>query len=124
VTPVLLALLCLVAVAGRMVDAHGDVAGAARDAARAASTARSAAVVEGSAVAAAEQALEGENLDCQGGARVDLAGTGFRRGGQVSVVVSCDVDLRDLGFVLALGDPVRTIEARAVEVIDEFRGAQ
>ena len=56
VAPLLLVLMLFLVFAGRVVEAHGQIDGAARDAARAASIARS----PGAAQAAADQAVSAD----------------------------------------------------------------
>ena len=106
--PVLL-LITMVAVAGgRIVSAQGMVEAASRDAARAASMERSV----GAASTAANQSLsqaDTANASCSAG--VDVGG--FRRGGAVTVSVSCRVKLSDLGLVFLPGTTVVKAESSA-----------
>lgn len=120
VTPALILLLCLIAFAGRMVDAESDVVGAGRDAARAASIARSLDGARTAAADAAEATLRGEGLDCRGGVRV-FGPDDFRAGAPFTVRVECDVALSDLTLI-----PVgsQTLTAEVVEVVDLYRGTR
>ena len=105
--PVLL-LITMVAVAGgRIVSAQGMVEAASRDAARAASMERS--------VGAASTAA---NASCSAG--VDVGG--FRRGGAVTVSVSCRVKLSDLGLVFLPGTTV--VKAESSAPVDQWRGTR
>jgi Flp pilus assembly protein TadG len=89
--PLLLALLLFLALAGRVVAAHGQVDGAARDAARAASLARS----PGAAQAAADQAA---SADVTGWCAPPAVG-GFVPGSQaVTVRLSCHLSLSFISF--------------------------
>ena len=115
--PVLL-LITMVAVAGgRIVSAQGMVEAASRDAARAASMERSV----GAASTAANQSLsqaDTANASCSAG--VDVGG--FRRGGAVTVSVSCRVKLSDLGLVFLPGTTV--VKAESSAPVDQWRGTR
>ena len=115
--PVLL-LITMVAVAGgRIVSAQGMVEAAARDAARAASMERSV----GAASTAANRSLsqaDTANASCSAG--VDVGG--FRRGGAVTVSVSCRVKLSDLGLVFLPGTTV--VKAESSAPVDQWRGTR
>ena len=118
ITPVAIALLCLVALVGRTTSARGQVEGAARDAARAASFARDPGTAELAAQQSAGAALSTTGVRC---ARTDViadVGT-FGPGGQVTVTVTCDIELSDLGLI-GLSE-TRAISAVAVEPIDFYR---
>lgn len=120
ITPVAIALLCLVALVGRTTAARGQVDGAARDAARAASFARDPATAELAAQQSADAALGSTGVRC---VRTDvMADVGsFGPGGQVTVSVTCDIELSDLGLIGLSG--TRTIAASAVEPIDLYRAS-
>ncbi|MFD1931592.1 MULTISPECIES: TadE/TadG family type IV pilus assembly protein [Nonomuraea] len=92
--PVFLLFLLFLAGAGRLVEAQGEVNGAAMDAARAASVQRTLADAEGAAEDSARSALEGQ---CAA-PRVSLSGTRWEEGGQVQAAVTCELDLEFLGF--------------------------
>ena len=115
--PVLL-LITMVAVAGgRIVSAQGRVEAASRDAARAASMERSV----GAASTAANRSLsqaDTANASCSAG--VDVGG--FRRGGAVTVSVSCRVKLSDLGLVFLPGTTV--VKAESSAPVDQWRGTR
>ena len=115
--PVLL-LITMVAVAGgRIVSAQGLVEAASRDAARAASMERSV----GAASTAANRSLsqaDTANASCSAG--VDVGG--FRRGGAVTVSVSCRVKLSDLGLVFLPGTTV--VKAESSAPVDQWRGTR
>lgn len=89
--PLLLALVLFLVLAGRVVEAHGQVDGAARDAARAVSLARS----PGAAQAAADQAVD---ADVHGRCSPPVV-LGFAPGSRaVTVRLDCSLDLSFAGF--------------------------
>ncbi|MGV9304790.1 TadE/TadG family type IV pilus assembly protein [Nonomuraea sp. NPDC003727] len=92
--PVFLLFLLFLAGAGRLVEAQGEVNGAAMDAARAASVQRTLDAAEAAATDSARSALEGE---CDA-PRVSLSGTRWEEGGHVQAAVTCELDLEFLGF--------------------------
>lgn len=110
--PVLLLFLMFLVGAGRLVEAQGEVNGAARDAARAASVQRTLSDAETAATDAATGALAGRCAD----PAVTLAGSSWEEGGQVLVEVGCDLDLEFLG----LGTAKRVI-GTAVVPLEQFR---
>ncbi len=125
-TPVLVALLLFMVLAGRVVVATGELDATARDAARAASLSRSpAAAVRAAEQAAAADLAQTRRLACRSLAvQVDTAG--FRphqtamgpTAGTVTVSVRCQLQLADL----ALGLPgTRLVERRATAPVDAFR---
>jgi TadE-like protein len=90
-TPLLLALMLFLVLAGRVVEAHGQVDGAARDAARAASLARS----PGAAQAAADQAV---SADANGWCSPPVV-AGFAPGSQaVTIRLNCHLNLSFISF--------------------------
>ncbi|GAA3116530.1 hypothetical protein GCM10010466_04470 [Planomonospora alba] len=109
--PVFLLFLLFLVGAGRVVEAQGEVNGAARDAARAASVERTRADAEASAADAAEASLSGE---CE--PAVSLDGTQWQEGGRVRVEVSCSLDLGFLGFGAA-----KEIRGDSVVPLERFR---
>jgi Flp pilus assembly protein TadG len=119
VTPVFVAFLMLLAGVGRIVDAQSQVDSAARDAVRAASIARSEGSAEQLAQTSAAESLQGVGW-CQGGPQValDSGTTRWEPGGQVSVIVTCDVDLGDLTFIGLPGS--KTMTAHATAPIDKY----
>lgn len=109
--PVFLLFLLFVVGAGRVVEAQGEVNGAARDAARAASVERTRSGAEGAAAQAAQAALANE---CEPG--VSLEGTRWEPGGAVRAVVTCTLDLDFLGFGAA-----KEMRGDAVVPLERFR---
>jgi Flp pilus assembly protein TadG len=113
--PLMLLLMCFLVLCGRVIEAHGQVDGAARDAARAASVARTSVDAESNARQAAQGDLRGW---CKGGPPASAV-TGFGPGsGQVIVTVTCDVDLKFIGYgaITVTGHavaPLDTFEARS-----------
>lgn len=117
--PALLALLLLVVAGGRLVQARGDVDAVARDAARAASIARDPAHAAADAERVALERLGTGRAMCPQPSVVTDTSR-FSAGGAVTVTVTCSVDLSD---VTLLGIPgTNTIEGRATEVVDSYRG--
>jgi Flp pilus assembly protein TadG len=116
--PVFLLFLLLLVGAGRIVEAQGEVNGAARDAARAASVERD----FGAAQSAANTAARAVLGDCQGSPAVSMAGSDWREGGSVRVQVTCQVDLSSVagfGFV-----PAKQMTGSAVVPLEQFRRVQ
>ncbi|GAA0399491.1 hypothetical protein GCM10009530_59020 [Microbispora corallina] len=112
--PVILLFLLFIVGAGRIVEAKGEVDGAARDAARAASVQRD----FGSAQQAAARAARA-GLDCRGGPSVSLGGSDWEQGGNVRVEVGCDVDLGSVsGFGFA---PTLHMSSTSVVPLERFR---
>jgi Flp pilus assembly protein TadG len=117
-TPVLILLLFFVVAAGRLAVTRNEVDGAARDAAREAST-------WGSAVAASSHGVAQGLADLQSGRsscsnpEVTIDTSQLRPGGEVVADVVCTVRLSDISG-LHMG-PSRTLQARAVAVVDTFR---
>jgi Flp pilus assembly protein TadG len=117
-TPLLVAFMMVMVGLGRVVEAQSQVEGAARDAARAASLARTGPDARTAADSAAEQTLSGRKW-CrrQPATEVDLRE--WRRGGQVSVKVSCEIDLSGLSLIGF--SATRTMNGTATAPIDTFR---
>ncbi|MGV9596541.1 TadE/TadG family type IV pilus assembly protein [Streptosporangium sandarakinum] len=109
--PVFLLFLLLLVGAGRLVEAQGEVNGAARDAARAASVERSFADAESAAEQAARDSLSGQ---CE--PQVSLEGSRWEMGGRVRAAVTCSLDLSFLGFGAA-----KEIKGDSVVPLEEFR---
>ncbi len=109
--PVLLLFLLFVVGAGRIVEAQGEVNGAARDAARAASVQRSLAEAESAATEVAQSSLSG---DCS--PQVSLSGTEWKAGGVVKATVTCQLDLGFLGF-----SGTRQMTGDSVVPLEQFR---
>lgn len=119
-TPVLLVLLGLVVMTGRIGEVHGAVTNAAHQAARAGTLAGTAVAARTAADSAARANLAAEGLACgRVSGAVDTAR--FAPGGDVAVEVTCTVQLGDIAFTGLPG--TRTVSARAVEVVDTYRGA-
>lgn len=119
-TPLVLAVLFFVVIAGRLGTVSGEVAAASRDAARAASLAQTHPEAAHAARAVAAASLADRNVTC-GRLTVVLGDPAtFVAGGEVAVTVTCDVSLSD---VVLPGVPVtRPVSATAVEVLDVHRG--
>ena len=119
--PVFVAFLCLVVGLGRLDEAHGQVVGAARDAARAASNARSPEEAVAAANDTARADVTGAGLTCRNLAvQVDTAR--FTPGGVVSVRVSCTTGLADVTISGLPG--AKTMTADATAPLDTYRGVQ
>jgi hypothetical protein len=103
--PGLIALMLLVALGGRFVEAHGAIDGAARDAARAASLARYPGLGQLGATSLAEQAAAGDLSGLCAGTNFGVTVTGFpgfgqpaQTGDNVTVTVTCDIDTSPFGI--------------------------
>lgn len=119
-TPLLLLMLFFVVALGRMVAGRLDVDGAAAQAARAASIARDPATATAMARQAATTALASDHVTC-GHLAVATDTADFTPGGQVSVTVTCTVDLADLvGLRLPAS---QAMSSTATSVIDAYRAA-
>lgn len=118
-TPVLMLLLAFVVMTGRLGEASGAVTDAAQQAARAASLRAGAAEAAADAEATAAANLASAGVACAQFA-VEVDTSRFARGGDVAVTVTCTTNLDDLAFAGLPGS--RTLSARAVEVIDVYRG--
>jgi len=117
-TPLLIGFMLLVVFAGRVVQAEGDVANAAQEAARAASLTASPRAAEEAAVATVSANLAAGTISCQQ-LEVTVDTTTFTAGGRVAVTVTCDAGFSDLVLLAVPG--TRTFTATAVEVIDTYR---
>ena len=121
VTPIIIALLLLVALAGRITMARADVVAASRDAARAASLQRTSGAARTEGIAAAEATLSARGIECEDlDVQVDV--TDFRAGGTVTADVDCSIRVGDLALIRAPG--AISANARAVEVVDVYRGVE
>jgi Flp pilus assembly protein TadG len=120
--PLFMALVCLVLLFGRMLNAKSAVDGAARDGVRAASLARSSrAAVEAASSAVASDLAGPQRTRCATwDVQTDTAR--FVPGGQVVVTVTCHVRLTDLALLKVPG--TKTIRASYSAPIDRFRGMQ
>lgn len=121
ITPVLLALFAFVVLAGRVGEVRGAVVHATQQAARSASLRGDPTSARAAAETTASGNLERLGVSCVGfDLAVDTAR--FRRGGHVTVTVTCTVDLSD---VATFGLPAtRTFTGQATEVIDRWRAGQ
>lgn len=118
VTPIAIALLCLVALVGRTTSAREAVDSAARDAARAASIERDPNAATVAATQAASSSLASSGHRCVSyDVSVDVGSYG--PGGKVTVTVTCEIPLGDLGPI-GLGG-TKAITASAVEVVDTYK---
>lgn len=115
--PLLVVFFVFVAGLGRVVEAKGQVYGAARDAARAASLQRE----PGSALSAADAAARADlGSRCGGGLSVDWGrGSSYTPGQLLVVEVRCTVLLD--GFGIAGFAPARTVGAQSAAPLDTFR---
>ncbi len=97
-TPLLVAFMMVMVGLGRVVEAQSQVDGAARDAARAASLGRSRPSANAAATDAARQTLGGRKW-CRTLPNTVVDFSQWRRGGQVSVAVHCDINLTGLSLI-------------------------
>jgi hypothetical protein len=97
-TPLLVAFMMVMVGLGRVVEAQSQVDGAARDAARAASLGRSRPAADAAAQSAATETLSGRKW-CRREPTTVVDFSQWRRGGQVSVAVHCDIDLSGLSLI-------------------------
>ena len=119
VTPIIIALLLMVALAGRVTMARSDVVSASRDAARAASLQRTSTAARTEGIAAGMASLTERGVECRNpDIRIDVAD--FRAGGTVTAEVICAIGLSDLALLAVPGE--MTASGRAVEVVDVYRG--
>lgn len=116
-TPVVVALLCLLVGLGRAADARGRLTGAVRDAARAASLAPNAAAAQIQARDTALADLQGADLECRD-PQISTDTTGWRAGGQVTVQIRCALDLSQLTVSGLPGR--RTLNADATVPLDTY----
>ena len=119
ITPVLLVLLGFVVMTGRIGEIDGAVTHAAHQAARAASLTGNAASATTAARTTATSNLASIGVNCSN-VSVQVDTSRFEPGGDVGVGVTCTVELSDIAFAKLPG--ARTLDARAVEVIDRHRG--
>lgn len=121
-TPVLIALLLLMAAFGRITDAQGTVDSAARAAARAASLERSATAAQSEARQAATLALSRDGVDCHT-ASIHIDTTGYAQAvGQetsVTATIACTANLADIGLPGLPG--AKTLQASWTSPVDTYR---
>ena len=116
-TPILVLFMAVLVALGRIVEAQGQIDGAARDAARAASIAQNSGAALGDARAAADSDLIGASK-CADTPNVTFgSGTDLAPGGVVNVIVTCRVGLPALSFI---GFQTKTITGHASAPIDTF----
>jgi len=119
VTPFLFLLLLFAVAAGRLVQGKLDVDSAAQQAARTASEARTPAAAGAQAQQVAQAALAGQSVTCDPAVITPDLGD-FTPGGEVTVTVSCTVQLSGLGLLRIPGS--ETITASASSPVDVYRG--
>lgn len=119
-TPVALAVLGFLVLAGRLSTVRADVAAASRDAARAASLQRNYPDAATAAQDTATASLAGRQVTCAQLAVTVSDAAGFVPGGEVAVTVSCEVSLADVALPGIPG--TRRVQANAAEVLDRWRG--
>jgi TadE-like protein len=116
-TPILVLFMAVLVALGRIVEAQGQVDGAARDAARAASIAQN----PGTALSDAQTAADGDLIGaskCADTPNVTFGGgTDLTPGGVVNIIVTCRVALPALSFI---GFQTKTITGHASAPIDTF----
>ena len=116
-TPILVLFMAVLVALGRIVEAQGQIDGAARDAARAASIAQNPGTALGGARMAADSDLIGASK-CADTPNVTFGGdTDLAPGGVVNVIVTCRVGLPALSFI---GFQTKTITGHASAPIDTF----
>ena len=116
-TPILVLFMAVLVALGRIVEAQGQIDGAARDAARAASIAQNSGAALGDARAAADSDLVGASK-CADTPNVTFgSGTDLAPGGVVNIIVTCRVGLPALSFI---GFQTKTITGHASAPIDTF----
>lgn len=129
-TPLLVGFMLLLVCLGRIVEAQSQVDGAARDAVRAASIARERLAASNAARITARSTLSGRvNTGagtgqsgtewCIGGPTTSVDLSEWRPGGQVSVTVSCKIDLSGLSLIAVA--PTKTVTGTATAPLDTLR---
>ena len=120
VTPALLAVLLLVAAAGRVTSAKNDVTSASAEAARAGSLRQEPEAATADAVSVAKANLVQSGTGCADRPdQVVVDISELRPGGRVVVTVTCRVSLADLGL---LGVPgTKSVASKSVAVVDTRR---
>jgi Flp pilus assembly protein TadG len=121
-TPVLLALIGLMIMAGRVALASNSVQSAADEAARSASISRTATGARAAAEQGARRSIGQQDLQCSS-VTVDVDTSGFAtpvgQPARVSATVTCVVRLADLAVPGFPGS--RTVTATAVSPLDTYR---
>ena len=119
VTPALLAVLLLVAAAGRVTSAKNDVTSASAVAARAGSLRQEPEAAMADAVSVAKANLVQSGTGCADRPDQVVDVSELLPGGRVVVTVTCRVSLADLGL---LGVPVtKSVVSKSVVVVDTRR---
>ena len=119
-TPLALVVLAFLVIAGRLSTTTADVTAASRDAARAASLGQT--YDEGLAAASetAHASLAAQDVTCRNLLVTGGDPTTFVAGGEITITVSCDINLADVALPGIPG--TRTVASTSTEVIDRFRG--
>ncbi len=118
--PLIVLFVELIVLGGRVATARNDVASAAREAARQATLTNSQASARDVIGPVALTALANRGYACESPS-VQLGGnTRFVRGGQVEVVVTCQLNLSDLDL-LSVAPGGTTVEKTVLEPIDRYR---
>ena len=118
--PVIVLFLELIVLGGRVATARNDVASAAREAARQATLANTRGSAERVIGPVAMTALANRGYACQRPSVRLGANTRFERGGQVEVVVTCQLNLSDLDL-LSVAPGGTSVEQTVLEPIDRYR---
>jgi hypothetical protein len=120
-----MSLVLIVVASGRYVDGSAQANDAAYAAARGASLEPAQGPAFAAGQRAAERSLAERGKSCQN-LQVSFAGTDFTPGGDVTVEVTCTVNLLDTGALgLQLGlEPYRSFTERAVVPIETYRSVQ
>lgn len=119
IAPAFIFLMLLVVFAGKVSEANGNVERAASEAARAASLRQHPGDAAADAQETARQNLLRAGVPCLG-LTTSVDTSDFRPGGTVTVTVRCRASMADVSLIGVPG--TRTFSARAVEVIDTYRG--
>lgn len=118
IAPALVALLLLVVLAGRVVQAEADVQRAASAAARAASLRQFPSGATEAARQAAATNLAATGVSCAD-LDADVDTSAFHAGGTVVVTLRCTASLHDVALLAVPGE--RTFVARSAAPIDRYR---
>ncbi len=119
IAPALVALLLLVVFAGRVSQAEAEVRRAASEGARAASLENFEDAAQDAATARVTANLRDNSVVCSE-LDTEVDTSALRPGGQVTVTVRCVADMADVALLGVPGQ--RTFVARAIEVVDRYRG--
>jgi Flp pilus assembly protein TadG len=119
IAPIVIGLVLLIVALGRSVDARAQTQSAAESAAQAAALERSPAAARVAAQHVAESVLV--DVDTCQHPQVEVDTTDFRPGGAVRVSVTCRASDRGVEIIEGVE---RTLSARAVAHIDEFRATE